>query len=463
MPALPLAKGEYRRGSNVPAHLTNMLYEVDPTNLKDQVSLLSRPGYETWSTIGTSPVRLMNYQRSAPSDGIGPFIYTITENGNLYKLTSGGVANQVGSNGDADFQFAAASRTQLLMSGTDLAWSDGATITPLSTAFMDDADTGMCWVFGGYGLLIRADSERFHWSAPGDVTAWDALDFASAESLPDSLAYVFSLGDFLYLGGSRSIEIWSQTGTVDAPFVRTRGRVFGCGISGGLAIYENEVAFFVGGVGGVWMLSGEVSQISPEWVDEIVNASTLGNGYAYSFDGHTLYILNGTDSVGDWSLCYDVKTSQWTVFRSHASDSFEPNAAVLFEGRRPILASSTTGRLYEMKKTLTKDGENPLVRYFTGLLEISNPTPILNLILDCSVGNGTLTFNPQIEMRYSRNRGQTWSSWRAVNLGRAGAFGQDVSWTRLGAAQRPGLVVEFRYAGDTEFTVRTATYNERAK
>lgn len=463
MPQLPLAKGQYQRGSNVPAHLVNMLYETDPTNFKDQVSLLSRPGYETWSTIGTSPVRLMSYQRSAPTDGIGPYIYAITENGNLYKLTSGGVANQVGGNGNANYQFIAASRTQMLLSGTALAWSDGTAITPLSQVFMDGADAGMCWVFGGYGLLVRGNSERFYWSAPGDLTSWDALDFASAESLPDSLTHIWSLGDFLFLGGSRAIEIWSQTGTADAPFVRTRGRVFGCGISGGLAIYENEIAFFVGGVGGVWKLQGEVSQISPEWVDAIVNASTLGNGYTYSYDGHTLYVLNGTDAEGAWTLVYDVGTNQWNVWRSHNQDAFEPNGAILFEGRRPMLSSGSTGRIYEMRKGLYEDNGNPLIRTFTGLLDLNNPTPILTMLLECSVGMGTTTYNPQIEMRYSRNRGKTWSSWLAVNLGREGDYEQRVFWSRLGAAERPGLVVEFRYAGNTEFTVRSAAYNERGR
>jgi len=462
MPALPLAKGEYVRNSNVPAHLTNMLYEVDPTNLKDQVSLMSRAGYEVWSTIGTSGVRLMIYQRSAPTDGLGPNIYAITQNDNLYKLTDDGIANQIGANGACPYQFATASRTQMLFSGVELAWTDGTAITPISRAFMDGSNTGMCWAFGGYAIVIDADSERFYWSSAGDFTVWDALDFAAAESLPDSLSYVFSLGDFLYFAGSRSIEIWTLTGNADAPFVRTRGTVYGCGISGGLAIYENEQAFFVGGIGGVWRLAGGLTKISPEWVDAIVNPSTLGTGYAFSYDGHTLYVLNGTDSVGAWTLVFDATTNQWTVWQSHNSDRFEPGAAVMLDGRRPMLSSPVTGLIYELKSTLKADTGNPLVRTFTGLLEATSPTPILNVVLDCSVGMGTLTENPQIQMRYSRDRGKNWSSWSSVNLGREGDFDRHVNWTRLGAADRPGMVFEFRYAGDTEFTVRTATYNERA-
>lgn len=463
MPAIPFAKGQYKRGSNVPAHVVNMLYEMDPTNQKDQVSLLSRPGHTVWSTIGTSPIRTMSYQRSAPTEGIGPYIYLITENANLYKVDDSGVADQVGGNGQCDYDFMAASRTQMLLSGSGLAWSDGTTITPISLGFMDDAEAGMCWVFGGYGLVLRANSEKFYWSATGDLTAWDALNFASAESLPDTMSHIFSVGDFLYLGGSRSIEVWSQSGDADAPFVRVRGRVFGCGISGGLAIYENEIAFFVGGVGGVWMLSGEITQISPEWVDEIVNGSTLGKGYAYSYDGHTFYVLNGTDSEGDWTLVYDVKTLQWSVWKSHNQDAFAINGAVLLQGRRPILSSSVTGKLYEVQKGLYEDDGEPLVRTTTGIVEFTSPTPILNVVADCSVGMGSLTYNPQIEMRYSRDRGKTWSSWSARNLGREGNFGQDVNWTRLGAALRPGIVFEFRYSGNTEFTLRTAVYNERGR
>jgi hypothetical protein len=211
------------------------------------------------------------------------------------------------------------------------------------------------------------------------------------------------------------------------------------------------------------MLSGEISQISPEWVDQIVNASTIGKAYAYSYDGHTLYVLNGEDTEGSWTLVYDVKTHQWFPWRSHNADAFEPNGAVLLQGRRPILSSSLTGKLYEAKKTLTEDDGNPLVRLFTGIVEFTSPTPIMNTVLECSVGMGTTTYNPQIELRYSRDRGKNWSSWMAVNLGREGNFSQRVSWTRLGAAIRPCMVFEWRYAGDTEFTVRTAVYNERGR
>lgn len=463
MPALAIPKGAYKRGSNIPALLSNMMFESDPTNTDDGVSLISRTGYDTWATIGTSPIRLMIYERSAPTEGLGPNVYTITESANLYKVSEAGVFTQIGGNGQADFQFAAASRTQLLLTGDEMALSDGSTITPISRAFMDDAEAGMCCAFAGYAIVLRRDSERFHWSAVGDFAAWDALDFASAESLPDSLTHVFSLGDYLYLGGSQGIEIWSASGDADAPFIRTRGRVYGAGISGGLALLENEVAFFVGGAGGAWQISGDIAKISPEWVDEIIARSTIGKAFAQSFDGHTVYVLNGTDAAGAWTLVYDTGSKQWAPWRSHSATGFDPVGGVMLQGRRPILASTVTGKLYEMKKDLFTDDGEPLVREWSALQAVAGKTKVGTLQLDCSTGVGGLETNPQVQMRYSDDRGNTFNSWLDAAIGRIGDFGRKVFWPVRKNCPRDGRLYHFRYAGPTEMTVRKVEINERVR
>lgn len=463
MPDIALAKGSYRRGSNVPTVSTNMLFETDPTNLKDQVSMFGRPGYETWSIIGTSPMRLSTYQRSAPSEGVGNFIYAVTEAGNLYKLSPDGIANQIGANGDANYQFAASSRTQLLFSDPGMASSDGATITPISTSFMDNAEAGMCWAFGGYAVALRKDSERFHWSAVGDFSAWDALDFASAESVPDGLTHAYSIEDYLYLGGSQAIEIWSLSGDAEAPFVRTRGRIFGCGISGGLAILENEIGFLVGGVGGVWQQAGEISKISPEWVDEIVADSTLGKAFAFPYDGHNLYVLNGTRGSRPWSMVYDLGTKQWGEWKSSSGEAFDANGAVLLDGRRPMLTAASTGRIYELNRDLYQDNGSPLIRKWTGLQVVQQRTPVGSVEIDCSVGVGGIVTNPQAQIRYSDDMGRTWSSWQAANIGRQGDYGQKVRWPIRKDIPRGSRIYQWRYAGNTEFTVRGASYNEPAR
>lgn len=457
---IALAKATYERRDNLPTHLVNMLYETDPTNLRDQVSLLSRAGYNTWATIGTSGIRTMSYQRSAADPGLGPNIYLITEENNFYKLSEAGSATQIGGNGQAPYRFMASSRQQILLSGGELAYSEGAAISPIVRTFMDGAQTGMSWVFGGYALVIQAGTERFYWSAPGEFQTWDALSFAAADSQPDGLTTIFSLGDFLYIGGSKAIEIWSLSSDADAPFVRVRGRVFGCGISGGLAVYENEVAFFVGGIGGVWQLAGDVAKISPEWVDAIVNPSTIVSAFSYSYDGHAVYVLTGQKAGVFWTLVYDVSTKQWCEWRSHNQTRFEPNGVVMLQGRRPMLSSPVTGKIYEQSVDQVEDSGDPIIREFTGLMMTDSSVRVDNVILDCSVGVGTETYNPQIEMRWSDDRGNRWSTWITKNLGLVGRYRDRVAWLRLGIARRPARIFHWRYAGRTGFTARRASFNE---
>jgi hypothetical protein len=50
-----------------------------------------------------------------------------------------------------------------------------------------------------------------------------------------------------------------------------------------------------------------------------------------------------------------------------------------------------------------------------------------------------------IEMRYSDDKGRTWTDWRPRSLGGMGRYSERPTWTRLGTIRRFGVrVFEFR-------------------
>lgn len=69
---LPLGKGAYRRayGREPEVKLINRFFEENPTNLEDQVALLSRPGTTLLKTIGLGPIRRVWTQVGTQGDAL---------------------------------------------------------------------------------------------------------------------------------------------------------------------------------------------------------------------------------------------------------------------------------------------------------------------------------------------------------------------------------------------------------
>ncbi len=57
------------------------------------------------------------------------------------------------------------------------------------------------------------------------------------------------------------------------------------------------------------------------------------------------------------------------------------------------------------------------------------------------VGNGDEA-NPTLQLRYSDDNGNTWSSWLTANIGASGEYQEDVVFYRLGRSKN--RIFEFR-------------------
>jgi hypothetical protein len=82
--------------------------------------------------------------------------------------------------------------------------------------------------------------------------------------------------------------------------------------------------------------------------------------------------------------------------------------------------------------------------------------------LEANTGTADLTAgsNPQIEMRLSRDRGQTWGPFRPASLGATGQYRKRPKWRRNGAFDAPGALAHFRVTDPVPFRVSGAIGNE---
>lgn len=159
-----------------------------------------------------------------------------------------------------------------VFSGAGLSWGT-ATITGAGVHVLhgvempDGVGAQACAGMAGHILVSVAGSDRFYWLKPGTVVI-DALDFATAESQPDAIVDLLSVGDTVWLIGEGSTEAWYATGVTDSPFAPTQGRVYARGVIEGTAVRVKDQVVLVGSDGIVYSIGGGINRISHNGIEE---------------------------------------------------------------------------------------------------------------------------------------------------------------------------------------------------
>lgn len=156
----------------------------------------------------------------------------------LYKENSAGVRTSVGTIGGSDRALFADDGTTLgIVANNTLYSSDGSTVTTVSQSVI----TNPAWIaYINSQWLIGGDNQQFASSDPGDITAWNALNFATAEATGDSLRRGYVYKHLVYLAGSSSFEVWYNSGVGNPPFDRQDTTLISTGIAGKYAITETD-------------------------------------------------------------------------------------------------------------------------------------------------------------------------------------------------------------------------------
>lgn len=450
MTSLAYGKGTYRRlAAGLPElRLINMFVEAAATS-QDGIVLMSRPGLVSSYERGTGPIRGLFYQ-AGTLDGAA-----LALSGN--QLYAGTVLGTV--EGDGEPSFSASASEVILTAGTKLYRTDLATLAPV--AFPDDANTIATAYLGGYFIAVRGGSQRFYWSAVLDGSSWDGLDYAAAESSPDSLLDMMVIGDVLWLLGQSTIEPWALTGDSVLPFSRIEGRNYQRGIlaTGCAASLDNSL-FWVGDDHRVYRSGAAPEGLSDAGIEERIAASTSVSAFAFEYEGHKFFCIR----LDGETLAYDVATMEWCEFASFGYPNWRARCAVPVEGV-PLFGDSVSGTVWGMDNTAFTDGGAILQRLFTAFQPVSDgsyPLDVIHLDADFGatpvlVGQGS---DPLVELRSSRDGGRTWSDWRQSNLGRQGQYRARAMWRRFGSFDAPGAIFEIRVTDPVRLRVSAVRANE---
>lgn len=197
MPSLPLAKGNYQRFDNTPVRLTNAYFEQDPTNVRDQMSLIPRPGLATFATLAGPSVAGMI--RREDSDET-----VLCVSGTVAQVVSPeGIVTAAGTGLTGTNRVSmAADGANIMIARAGLLYVQTGTTVTLVEMPDDILVLNVVFLAGRFWIATELDG-RVYFTVPGETTV-DALNYFSAESAPDPLVGIAVSGDeLILLGGPR--------------------------------------------------------------------------------------------------------------------------------------------------------------------------------------------------------------------------------------------------------------------
>lgn len=291
-----------------------------------------------------------------------------------------------------------------------------------------------------------------------DGTAWNALDFGTAESDPDAIESLVKFRNQSYILGTKTIEGKDNVGGSDYPFLRN-GIFLDKGVFARFSVVLTTDSFmFIGGGAdedpAVWaFLNGELKQISNTGVDLLLESLSKVEldqvaSYAYRQKGSTFVAWE----LPLETITYGVDTGKWHNRKSEIIDG---------AGFKQIVGWRSTGLMTAYDKLIcfdTQDGRIGEVsldifdEYGTKIQREVDPMPLraetstffvprFEVTTASGVGDAS-TPDPKMRMAVSKN-GTTFPGERIRRLGKKGEVNQRQVWRQLGRFKRVGLLRVF--------------------
>lgn len=402
---------------------------------KTVAKIIGVPGKKLFSNITTA--------RSRGQYVFDSKLYTVMGN-TLYEVTTAGVATSKGtvntSYGEVDI---ADNGTQMIIvDGTNGYTFASGTLTQIADADFPNGATTVAFVGGYFIVDDPSNTGRYYFSALYDGTSWGALDYATAESIPDALNRVFEDHGQLILFGDKSIEPWYTTGDSSLPFALVNGASIRWGVDAKWSIckFDNSVAFLgkrdTDGALQVVVLEGyQPRRISNEAIEyEIGTYSVTSDaiGQTYTSNGHTFYILSFPSANKTW--VYDASTTLWHERETSGTRDIA-DYYTYFSGKT-IVSDYSEGELYQLDDDTYDDNGRLISRSFVMpyIAQDKNMMFGASIQVEFEQGVGLVQgqgSDPLVMMDYSDD-GRTWSNKKTRAIGKLGKFGWRTKWNRLG-------------------------------
>ena len=420
----------------------NLYPEANPADAPAPMTFYGTPGKKLWSTVpGDGGIRCL-FQSSR---GI---LFAVRGN-TLYQY--GGAGTGTGWNllavMSTNFGPVIAAENTL-----SVVFVDGTAVAP--TVDLLTLQVGMMSGPGWYGAdfayyidgfiaFNRPNTQQFYITGALNLVV-DPLDFASAEAVSDILISMISDRRELWLFGTKSVEVFSNSGGI-FPLERINGSIMdvGCAAKHSPARLDNSVIWLGSDNRGdctVWRATGyQPQRISTNALEnEFRRYARIDDAQAFTYqqNGHLFYVLTFPDARKTWA--YDVSTGQWAE-RAHRTDNNVmqrdiANCHVLY-GRSHLVGDFRNGNVYELDLDTYTDNGDAIgrVKSFQHITRDNLRQFFSQLTLDMEAGVGNDgEIDPKVSLRWSDDGGHVWSATLTASIGKIGEYMKKPHFNRLG-------------------------------
>jgi len=421
----------------------------------------------------TPPVPVTHYQRPGkrltaipPTTGPGRGLYRAT-NGDLYCtiddiiyfVDSNFVFTAVGNVGHGTSIISMADNGQdvgdqiCVVNGS----SDGWEITMSTKAFAAIVDGTGTFVgsnrvdyLSGY-FLFNAPGTPYWYTSLSNSLTFNALDVASKSSYADNIKTLGVRQREVWLIGDLTTEPWFLSGAADFAFeaIASTFVSYGCIATYSMCPIDGNLFWLsqdLKGFGIAVMSDGyNAKRISTHALEqEWQQYETLEDAVAssYQIEGHTFWQISFPTADKTW--VYDLSTQQWWQSTWVDDDGVEhrDRCAFFAHAYGKVLGQDwETGLLYEITTEVYTDNGAAIFfrRGFPHILNEMKRMTHWSLTVDIACGTTEATGDeedpPLLSMRYSDDRGQTWSDPVTKSMGRIGQYEVSPQFQRLGMAR----------------------------
>lgn len=380
-------------------------------------------------------------------DMVGGYLFVVCKS-SVYRYKDGTLTTCSGS------LLTLSGRVQIVNNGTQLMIIDtlyGYYITGTTVTRITDTDfpiPSSLTYQDGYGIITEKDTGKFFISGLYDFSTWDALDYATAERMPDNARAVISDHAELMIFGDDSTEPYYNSGAASFPFERIAGGFIekGIGAAQSPAKGDNTVFWFsnarqvlkAAGIGG----SPQV--VSTRQIDlHFQHMTTVSDAFGFCIDlGGTWYVLTFPTESETW--CFNTVTSRWHQWSSYPYSGthlrHRANCYCYHSGKH-LIGDFENGSIYRVDIDAYSDYGN-MIRAQVVLPSIEKAGRWIyhnRLELEIKNGVGLVTgqgSEPQIMLDWSDTGQRTWSSEHWRSMGKIGEYRKAVTWNGLGRAKK---------------------------
>jgi hypothetical protein len=323
----------------------------------------------------------------------------------------------------------------------------------------------------GYMLFNQPGTRNFYITLNNQVV-FDSLNIAAKDGFSDNLVGVVINQRNAWLIGERTTEIWFNSGAQQFPFEIMPGPFVQHGCIAKFSIAQMaESVFWLSqdqtGTGILVETSGynalrvSTHAIEAEWG----SYSTTADAEAFCFQqaGHLFYQINFPTADRSWR--YDAITKEWHEAVWSDTDGAEHRhraRCMAFAYGKVVVADWETGELYALDPAALTDDGAPIVRRrgFPHIVGDGDRVFYQSFIADVAVGNYLGTDDPQVQLRWSDDRGRTWGNPIATTMGRTGDYLTSVQFNRLGMARDRVFEVAWSAAVETALQGAFVTFKK---